>query len=101
MVKTYTSIDELIREFRTLHILFFLSAGLSLCVLFALIYLGAYFTDGNLKEAILFTGGILSLTYSFYCVYRHVKLWKSSREAIGSMRTSEEPRNIDTKALVH
>ena len=101
MVKTYTSIDELIREFRTLHILFFLSAGLSLCVLFALIYLAAYFTDGLLKQAILFTGGTFFLTYSFYCVYRHVKLWKNSRVAIGSMRISEEPGNIDIKALVH
>ena len=91
MVKTYSSIDEIIREFRTLHILYFLNAGLSIIVLLALIYLGVYFTDGMLKEAVLYTGVVLFLGYSSYCVYRHVKIWKNSRVAVKSIRFSEEP----------
>ena len=91
MVKTHTSIDEIIREFRTLHILYFLNAGLSTIVLLALIYLGVYFADGMLKEAILYTGVVLFLAYSSYCVYRHVKIWKNSRAAIKLTRYSEEP----------
>jgi hypothetical protein len=90
MVKTYTSKVEINREFRTLHVLYFLNAGLSTFVLFALLYLGAYFTDGTLNEAILYTGGFLFLNYSFYCVYRHVRIWQNSRAAIKSMRFSEE-----------
>ena len=91
MVKTHSSIDEIIREFRTLHILYFLNAGLSTIVLLALIYLGVYFADGMLKEAILYTGVVLFIGYGSYCVYRHVKLWKNSRAAIKWTRYSEEP----------
>jgi len=91
MVKTYSSIDEIIREFRTLHILYFLNAGLSIIVLLALIYLGVYFADGMLKEAILYTGVVLFLGYCSYCLYRHVKIWKNSRVAVKSIRFSEEP----------
>jgi hypothetical protein len=94
MVNIHTSIDELIREFRTLHILYFLNAGLSTIVLFALIYLGVYFSDGMLKEAILYTGGFLFLSYSLYCGYRHAKIWKNSRSAIKLMRFSEEPGGL-------
>jgi hypothetical protein len=90
MVKTYTSIVERNREFRAFHILYFLNEGLSTIVLFALIYLGAYFTDGSLKEAVLYTGGFLFLIYSFFCVYRHVRIWKNSRAAIKLVRFSEE-----------
>ena len=95
MVKTHSSIDETIREFRTLHILYFLNAGLSTIVLFALIYLGVYFADGMLKEAILYTGVVLFLGYSSYCVYRHVKIWKNSRAAVDLMSFSEEPVGLD------
>ena len=98
MVKTHTSIDEIIREFRTLYILYFLNAGLSTIVLLALIYLGVYFADGMLKEAILYTGVVLFLGYSSYCVYRHVKIWKNSRAAIKSVKFSEEPVGLVKKS---
>jgi len=101
MGKANTTRVDLNREFKTLHILYIVNAGISAYLIFALTYLGAHFTAGILKAAVLYTGGFLFINYSIFCAYRHVRIWKYKRAAVESVRFYEKWENWGNDGRVY